>query len=78
MMRKMGIVIVIKVIMMMIKVIMMMMMMMMMILPPLFHCPAAVCKVHNETANGQRGCPCTSEASIFGATCHTTCRQTPP
>ena len=30
-----------------------------------FHCPAAVCKVQNETANGQRGCPCTSDVRDF-------------
>ena len=30
-----------------------------------FHCPAAVCKVHSETANGQRGCPCTSDVRDF-------------
>ena len=30
-----------------------------------FHCPAAVCKVQNETANGQRGCPCTSDVRVF-------------
>ena len=30
-----------------------------------FHCPAAVCKVQNEAANGQRGCPCTSDVRDF-------------
>ena len=30
-----------------------------------FHCPAAVCKVQNETANGQRGCPCTNDFRDF-------------
>ena len=63
---------------------MMMVMMVMMLIHPSptpapasrFQCPAAVRKVQNETANGQRGCPCTGETLTFGATCRKTCMLT--